>query len=273
MRNATFLFVACLLAVGTNLTAQQVEVLTFGSGYLGVEIRDVTEEDVAELALEREAGVVVTAVQEDSPAERAALAEGDVILEFGGVPVLSVRHLQRLVADTPIGRDVELTVSRGTGRLSLAVTVEKRPGNGVFRLPGDAGRVLELMPELRRLPELRFGRPGRNFSEAFVSPGPRLGVAVQTMNDQFAEFLGSPPGKGLLIMEVDEDTPAQAAGLRAGDVILAIDGQAVTGTSELRQLLTPGTHELEVIRDHQSTTVQVELEESRSGRSSRTRRM
>ena len=272
MRNTTLLFVVCLLVAGTNLPAQQVELLTLGSGYLGVEIRDVTEEDVAEHSLEREAGVVVASVQEDSPAQRAGLAEGDVIHEFGGIAVLSVRHLQRLVSETPVGRDVDLTVSRSAARLSLNITVEARKGAGAIAL-GDADSFLRLVPELGRLPELQFGVPGRDFAEVFVAPRPRLGVSVQPMTDQFADFLGSPAGTGLLIMAVEQETPAQAAGLRAGDVILAIDGQSVTATSELRQLLTPGTHELELIRDHQTRTVQVDLEERESSRQGRSRRM
>ncbi len=78
--------------------------VTGGGSYLGVGIRDVASEDVGKLGLPHERGVYITDVQEGSPAGEAGIQEADVILEYSGIPVLSARQFQGMVADTPRGR-------------------------------------------------------------------------------------------------------------------------------------------------------------------------
>lgn len=253
-------WMAVSVCIAVPAAAQEVREWTLGGAYLGVEIRDVTSDDLSTLQLNREAGVVVESVQADTPAATAGIQQGDVILEYSGVQVLSVRHLQRLVADTPIGREVVLQVQRAGRPQTINVTIEERPGGPEsFEGRGDWGR---LIPEIRRMvPNFEWDSDAfRPFSgRAWIARGPRLGVSVQAMTDQLAEFLGSPPGSGLLIMEVEADSPAETAGLKAGDVILSVDGKAIEATSGLRRLLTPGTHELEIVRERQKQSVTVDL--------------
>jgi len=79
---------------------------------MGLILRDVTQADVLNLQLPRETGVYVELLGDDTPASRAGLQKGDIILEYATLPILSVNHFQRLVLDTPASREVELSVFR-----------------------------------------------------------------------------------------------------------------------------------------------------------------
>jgi serine protease Do len=239
-------------------------------GFLGVQIRDVTAEDVRNLNLPREAGVYLEKVQPDTPASQADLRQGDVITEFAGVPVLSARQFQRVIAETPGGREVALTLSRNGQTLTKSVTV------GEGRLPGR-----QLSPEEGRswtpqMPEFSFQFPeglGDRMGDVFVFSGERgrLGINGSNLTDQMAQFLNVPGETGVLVMSVREDTPAHRAGLKAGDVIVAVNGSRVDGLSQLsRQLARDGSHELDVVRDGQvqKVTVQLGRERERRGRGS-----
>ena len=222
-----------------------------GGSYLGVGIRDVTSEDVEKLGLSHERGVYITDVQEGSPAGQAGIQEADVILDYSGVPVLSARQFQRMVADTPRGREVEIGVFRDSRTMSVTAEVGSRLGGRSPRLDffpnfGEEGGV--------RVAPLDRGQGFLSFSNR-----PRLGVRGDALTEQLADYFGVTQGEGVLITEVFEGTPAEKAALKAGDVIISVNGARIASVSDL-------SRELEIVREGRVQTVTADLKKKKRER-------
>jgi serine protease Do len=225
--------------------------------HIGVSIRDVDQNDVKRDKLAAERGVVVSDVASESPAEKAGLKAGDVIVEFDGERIRSARHFARLVEETPVGRSVQAAVMRGGTRIDVSVTPQARGGD-LSRLEGRIRRRLPdlnlNLPDMREWSEAPFGRDVRPRAG-------RLGVSVQDLEPQLAEHFGV--ADGVLVTQVQAGTPAAAAGLKAGDVITSVGGSPVGSAAELRQqLLSAGDDEIEVkiVRDRKESTVRVKVQ-------------
>ena len=222
-----------------------------GEGYLGVGIRDVTSQDVEELGLAEERGVYVTHVREAGPAEEAGIQQGDVILQYSGLPVLSARQFQRMVGDTPSGREVEVEVFRSRRTLSLAARLGSRqpPAPPDFEaFPPFYGRIA---PRPHRLD------PGPGVFR--FSGRPRLGIRGEALTEQLGEYFGVTGRGGVLVTEVMEGTPAEKAGVLAGDVIVSINGSRVASLSDVSGALEEAVVEVEIVRDKQVQTLSVDL--------------
>lgn len=239
--------------------------LAGGGSQLGVSVRDVDEADVKREKLPAAAGAAVEDVRSGSPAEKAGVKAGDVIVAFDGEKVRSARHLTRLVEETPDGRQVEAIIVRNGERVSLKLTPE--PAGPLWawrqfneRMPGYTLRMPERfdlnIPDLR---EFR-GDAYRPFRLLESSRG-RLGVGVQELTGQLGEYFGV--SAGLLVTDVDEGTPAKAAGLRAGDVITKVNDQQVRNADELRRRLADATDEVRItiVRDKKEQTVTAKLDQ------------
>ena len=227
-------------------------------GHIGVSIRNVGPDDVKKLKLAGEAGVIIETVQPDSPASAAGLRAGDLIVEFDGERVRSARQLTRLVLETPPGRHVRIGVMRDGRRSDLEVTPAPAPAGLAFQ--SDAVRqALE-----------GIGRFGRDLAQELgVPPGPgasvrrgRLGVNVQPLEADLSAYFGVK--NGVLVSSVVGDSPAAKAGVRAGDVITAVDGRSVTGVNDLVGALgDPGAARevtLTVVRDKKELTLKAKIE-------------
>jgi S1-C subfamily serine protease len=239
------------------------EVVRFGSdSYLGVSLDEVGKDDVARLKLAEERGALVKSVESGSPAEKAGLKADDVILRYQGENIRSARQLARLVAEEPAGRSVTLDVSRGGAPQKLQATLKERE-HGSWRLE---------MPEMGHLLGRDFafdlpkppapGAPG--FAFPFASGGRRrLGIEYQEIGDQLAKYFKLAEDSGVLVSRVDEDGPAAKAGVKAGDVILKLNGKSVHDGSQLREELghaEPGSEvTLSVQRDGRPMDLKVKL--------------
>ena len=263
-------------------TSKHVQVFRFGAAgaRLGVSLEDVRAEDVARLHLGEERGAVITEVSKGSAAEKAGLKDGDVVLSFQGEKVWSAGQLRRMVRETPPGRHVTLEVSRGGAVQRLAATLEESNDREVAF--GDEGLEIEPplpamppMPPMPRLePLLRQRDGGRSILRERlldIRPG-RLGLSFQEVSGQLARYFKVDDG-GLLVTEVEEDGPAAKAGVRAGDVIVKVDGKGVTGADDLRHAIgeaAPGSDVmLTVQREGRSVELKVTLRGERRARSLR----
>jgi membrane-associated protease RseP (regulator of RpoE activity) len=176
-----------------------------------------------------------------------------VILEFAGEKVRGTAHFRRLVRETPAGRTVSLQVSRAGQTRTLTAKLEAG-GDRTFQLP-----AMPPMPALPlEVPEFDF---------LWHARGARLGISPDELTPQLAEFFGVKQGKGVLVREVVVGSAAAKAGLKAGDVIVAVDGKEVTSVSKLRRALAGDREEKEarkatltIVRDKREQTVAVELE-------------
>jgi len=173
-------------------------------GWLGIGIQELTEELAAQFGVQMDKGVLVGNVMKDSPAERGGLKAGDVILEFDGTKVSTIRQLQRLVASTPPGKDAKIKVLRDRNELSLVVKV---------------GEMLAEGTVIAEESSLRYG------------------FTVQDLTPELAEQLKLPKAEGVLVSSVEVGGPAAKAGIRAGDVIVEVNRQKVKDLNEFGEAL------------------------------------
>lgn len=220
-----------------------VEIVRIGperGAWLGVALEDVDAGQVEGLKLESAQGARVEHVEPGSPAEKAGLVQGDVLLRFDGERVRSAAQLARLVRETPAGRRLELEIWRDGGVRKLSAELAARDA----RTRADAeGEAFELhVPPSGDLPEVpRFARRGLGHGlrgleglDSFGAGPRRLGIAFQEIGGQLARYFKLEGERGLLVTEVDEGSPAARAGLHAGDVLLAFDGKRVEDAGDLR---------------------------------------
>ncbi len=253
-------------AAGTPQDAEEVERevrtrIEFGRerSAIGVSVRDV--EDAADGVDE---GAVVTDVRADGPADAAGVESGDVIVAFDGERVRGARQLARLVQETPAGRTVPLRVQRDGAPVALTVTPGEAPGwrgrlpemvADRVRLQFNEDGLLEAdeLAVLRRLPDVLRG-VGRRAGRV------RLGIRAESVDGQLAEYFGA--DAGVLVEHVEDGAAGSDAGLRAGDVITAIDGNAVDGLAALRRQLARleagAAFEITVVRDRAETSLTAE---------------
>ncbi len=182
-------------------------------GWLGVRIQTVTDEIAESLGLDEPAGALVADVTKDGPAQQGQIEAGDVILEFDGKAVEEMRDLPRIVAETEIGKPVEVDVWRKGKRRVVKVVVgeleEERP---VLASTGPRGDAIE--PE-----------------EAEIES---LGVAVTAITDEMREQFNVPEDvKGVLITGVTADSGAAEKGLRPGDVIVEVNQEEVSSPGQI----------------------------------------
>lgn len=261
-------------------TEGRVRVLTLGQGsYLGVFIADVTAEDVERLGLREERGVRITGVADEGPARDAGLLEDDIIVTWNGDTVESEAQLRRILSETPPGRSASLGVIRGGSERSIAVELGHRGGpGGVFTLRSgwDEDQAIELREHLEKSRE-HLGDLNVRIREmphvmTFMSMrGGRLGVGIEGLEPQLAEYFGLGDREGVLITSVREDSPAASAGLKAGDVIIAMDGEEIESAGDVSRLVwgaAAGPVAIRILRDRQERTVTVDLPEAENTRQS-----
>ena len=251
----------------------------FDSSYLGVFLEEVSSERAKELKLAEERGALVMKVVQGSPAEKAGLKENDVIVSFNGRRVDSVRELQRLMGDTPSGRTVPIEVIRGGAQQTVTATMGKHEPQRLMTLPAQAQRrgtekaLKDMEKSLKEFEKNKdqFKRaPNFNFDFGPLFGGsPRLGITADNLTDQLGNYFGVKGAQGILVSGVSENTPAARAGLKAGDVIISVDNDAVQDVSALREALQKkedGAVKVKVVRDRHEHTLTVTLEKKASTR-------
>ena len=243
--------------------AQNLMISTDGDGgWLGVEIAEVTPDNSKDLKLAAVRGVVVKDVEPDSPAGKAGLKENDVITQYDGQTVEGTVQFRRLVRETPAGHTVALAVSRDGAAQTLNVELGERNAFFEKKMKGkmrDFGGVQSfVMPNT----EFNFSSP-----EGFAvmdSHTPVLGISAEDLSGQLGAYFGAPEDAGILVREVRSGTPAEKAGLKAGDVIVQLDGKPVKTLTELRDGLREKadqkTASLAILRKGATINVSVAIE-------------
>lgn len=214
-----------------------------GGSFLGVHAEDISRENMGRYNMREARGTGITTVIKDSPAEKAGLRKDDVILKFDGENVTSVRKLNRLVSEVAPDQSVRLTISRGGSEQEVAVTIGKRKELAETGLRG-FGRLQD-MPGFEGFKNFEGVKPGGQvWKWEGKEPGDapfimsfgnnrRIGVSTTTLTKQLADYFGVVDGKGVLVTSVAEDGAAAKAGIKAGDVITAVDGEKVEDSGDL----------------------------------------
>jgi serine protease Do len=183
-------------------------------GWIGVRIQDVTDDIARSIGLDKAAGALIAGMTEDGPAARGGLKEGDVVIEFAGKEVATMRALPRLVADTPPGDTVELTVMRDGERITLSIEI------GL--LEDDAGKQAsaatpEEAPEAS--PETSPDAP----PDAAQASTEVLGLSLAPLTDEARARYSIAAGvKGVLVASVETGSEAERKSLKPGEVIVRV---------------------------------------------------
>jgi serine protease Do len=182
-------------------------------GRIGVTVQDVPKDALAEFGLKERKGAMVRAITPGGPGAKAGLEPGDVILEVNGKAVSGRNQLVQIVMATKPGTTVPVRILRDKGEKVLSVTVEELN--------------LETESSAAPAPEAQQQETGSGF-----------GITLGPLGADIARRLQVPPGtRGALITDVEPASPAARAGVRPGDVILKVNGQAVTSASEASRAL------------------------------------
>jgi serine protease Do len=267
----------------------------FGGGnHLGVSVESVTRENMSGYNLRGEPrGVVVRDVLANGPAAKAGLQKNDVILRFDGEQVSSAQKLQRLINESAPEHTARLSISRGGAEQELSVTLGKRESFapqafGNFKMPDvqafglnseefkrnaekwqrdseewkKRAKELDLnSKEMRKnLEKFRADGFGSNYALVYGGGGRRIGITTQELNGQLADYFGVADRGGLLVTSVVDNSPADKAGLKAGDVVTEVDGTQLRNAGELSRALNrrdEGEVKLTIRRDRKTRTIKV----------------
>ena len=313
------LFAIVIAAATTALSAAAAA----ARPWLGVYTQEVTSDLRDGLDLHDD-GVLVNRVVDGSPAERAGLRKGDLIMRFNSRAVDSPEALSRMVGDAHNGQAIALEILRHGDRQTLSVTLAPRPSDDdgesmapappdapdapeppeAPRAPGDRddngdraqrhmrlrvvtpdgehgtphvyrfdGDMSKLPDDVQRmLGDMHFNQldgDGARRIAVSVANRARLGVRIESMSDDLAAALDAPGREGVLVLQVMQDTPAERAGLKAGDVIVGVNDKGVSNAEELQKALhdVDGKVSLSVSRKGSRRTIEAELgSPSRAGR-------
>ncbi|HPP29820.1 MAG TPA: DegQ family serine endoprotease [bacterium] len=174
-------------------------------GYLGVYMQPMDEELATSFGLKEVKGALVSSVMQGSPAEKAGIQEGDIILKFDGKDIKDMQDLQMTVASTPVGKKVTVVVWRNQKEVSLPLVTGEMPSD----------------EEIAKVEEKEKWR----------------GMRVSFITPEIKEQLGLMDTEGVVVLSVEEGSPAEEAGIAQGVIIKEIDGKKIKNLSEYRNVV------------------------------------
>jgi len=220
--------------------------------YLGIDPSDVTQDDVARLKLSQPRGVEIATVDQDSPAGKAGLREQDVILSFNGQPVNNSNDLRRFIRRTPPGQNVQLGISRGGQMQTVSVQLGSRKEAFSFNFN---------VPNIPPIPPIEILEP-----PVISVMQRRSGLTVESLSGQLALYFGCKE-RCVLVRAVERGSNAEAAGFKAGDVIVAAGSSSVDSVSDWSRALRQqsGKLSVKVLRDKREQTLTFNVPERTRG--------
>jgi serine protease Do len=251
-------------------------------GYLGVDIRDVGDDQLAALKMKEPHGAEVIHVDHDGPAGKIGLRVHDVILQMNGTAIEGEDQLRRMLRETPAGRTATLIISRDgqqqtvTTRLANKLEVERQAWEEHWSVPvpsedgtGTSAPAANSQGSGAGSGSGSSSAKGQGFfSSNAVARGSHnliatmtgssyTGALVENLGPQLAEFFGA-AGTGVLVHSVDADSPAAKAGLRAGDVVVRANSVKMANSSDWMKIVRENrgkSVEVVVLRDKKEQTL------------------
>ena len=265
-----------------------VAIAQTGNGWLGVSTQAVTE-DLRDALDLRSDGVLVNRVVSGSPADRAGIRKGDVITAVNGRSVDSPDELADVIRRQSPGSSASIRVARRSGAQTISVRLGDRddarsgdrdddeewkdtptpgtpaPGRPDIHVWKNGKEVDPDDEDFKnfKMPDMQGFRGFGDMSGMQFNMRPRLGVRLQKMNSDLGGYFGGTNGRGALVVEVVEDSPAERAGIKAGDVIIAVGSTNVDDPDDLIRAIAneEGRTSLTLVRRGSRRTVDAELGE------------
>ena len=211
------------------------------TAYLGVHIDEVTPQQVSALKLASPNGAVITDLDRDGPACKAGLKENDVIVGLNGSKIESPEQLGNMIHATQPGKTVTVTVVRSGETKDVKVTLGRWPQVTTH------GQAPGFVPDI----EIPF----------FAALSSRHGLMVESLCPQLADFFNVPAGTGVMVRSVEKGSPADAAGLKAGDVIVRLNNETIHDLADWRRVLRVRASQVSVtvVREKHEQTVVMHL--------------
>ncbi len=259
-------------SLGTMRVVEQHVGLAHGQGYLGVDVRDVNDDELAALKLKEARGAEIVHVDHDGPAGKMGLHERDVVTQMNGVSIEGEEQIRKMLHDTPPGRTVVFAILRDgqqmvvTAQMADRDEVERQAwerhlnappvlpaavSEGVLATSGDSPVVVPAAP----LPPPKYGK---SFLGSLLTSPTYTGAMLERVGPQLASFFGVSTGTGLLVRGVDNNSPAAMAGIRAGDVVVRADSRTLVSTTQWAKAIRDAKGHpvtVVVVRDRQEKTV------------------
>lgn len=207
--------------------------------WLGVTIRDVTEEIAKTNKLEDVSGAYVSDVADKSPADSVGIREKDIIVEFDKKKIDDANDLVKAVAKSKVGDKVSVLLVRKGEKNALEVVLTKTPHRKSY--------VVE--NPFRHMKVMRHGS--------------NEGMQLMELNDQLGEYFGTPGGTGVLVVKVRKGSSAEKAGAKAGDVLLRIGKRTIDDMEDVSKALSKyedgDKADIEVLRKGSNRTLSIEV--------------
>lgn len=186
-------------------------------GFLGIVIQQITPELAKSFNVKPGQGIIVSQVSEDSPAKKAGLRQGDVIIKFRGKPVKEIGRFRNQVALVPPGSREQLVILRDGKRKKLSITIGKLSKKNKLAAAGPAQSTVE------------------------------IGLSVQTLTPQLAKQFNAKLGEGVVVTEVQPGSIAAMGGIKTGMVILQVNQKPVNSATEFKLAVKKSSNEKRVL--------------------------
>ncbi|MGD1048181.1 MAG: PDZ domain-containing protein, partial [Candidatus Krumholzibacteriaceae bacterium] len=232
-----------------------------GAGYIGVYMDDLTARMADKAGYPHKTGILIAGVVQGGPAEKAGVQENDIVYLFNGVKVKDTEQFASLVKKQKAGDRVALVIYRDGAEKKISVVLGAREEPAVVTedfgtsSPGDESKQMGLPvgPALELFKGATFARG-------------RLGLELANLNEDLAPYFSAKAGEGVLILAVEDESPAAKAGIKGGDVLLSVNRTAVSDAGDVIDAISdldPGdTAPLEVARRGIKKTYDVEIEKN-----------
>jgi len=214
-------------------------------GWLGVSVQELTPSLRETMKVGNRTGLLITDVVRNSPADDANLREEDVLLSFDGKAVEKADDFTQLVRNTPPDKKVKVKIMRNGEERELEVTIGARRSESSAR-------------------SFSWSGSGHSPDVFWVGDRAHLGVQVQDLNRDLAPYFKVEEKSGVLVLSVSDASPAEKAGLKAGDVITRLGDEKITDADDLVTALRDyeggDKAKVEYVRQGKSANVEVEFE-------------
>ena len=261
----TFLGDVSTTTAATGGDGEDDVILKLKGGWLGVKIKDVTEEAAETAGLRDAAGAWVYEVVEDSPADSADIEVDDIIIAFNNVEIADADALVKAVGKSDPGSMATVTLMRGGKQLTKDVRLGKAKKHIVKVMKNLRMPRAPRPPRPPRAPRMGIGGHGMTWDHTSS-----YGLVIETLGEQLAAYFGAPDGEGVLVKEVEEDSDAAKAGFKAGDVIVRAGKKTVEDVKDFKHVLgayDPGEKiPVQILRKGKEMTIELtakEIEEHR----------